>query len=221
MRQRLLSLVVALPVLILLWFLAGLIGAVIPSGEAPEGTARTVEIRLVAAPLHYDVLLPPTPETLAMLAFAEDAGLPLSDPSTGWILVGWGAREFYISSAAYADMEVGATLRAISGDASVLRVEPWPDFDPGMAGAGAKVLHVTPDGYAALLAGIAGSTTGEVIRGAGLSDRDRFFDGTGRFNILRTCNVWVGEMLRAAGLRFGSWTPTPQAVRLALSLYVE
>lgn len=33
---------------------------------------------------------------------------------------------------------------------------------------------------------------------------------------MRTCNVWVGERLRRAGLPFGNWTPTPQAVRLSL-----
>ena len=56
----------------------------------------------------------------------------------------------------------------------------------------------------------------QVMPGLSLGDGDLFFRATGRFNLTRTCNVRVGDMLRAAGLRFGRWTPTPQAVDLSL-----
>lgn len=51
---------------------------------------------------------------------------------------------------------------------------------------------------------------------AGFTDTDAFFPAVGPFNLTRTCNVGVGERLRAAGLPFGAWTPTPQSVRLSL-----
>lgn len=41
---------------------------------------------------------------------------------------------------------------------------------------------------------------------------DAFYEAEGRFNVLNTCNVWIGHMLRRAGLDFGAWTPTPQSV---------
>jgi Protein of unknown function (DUF2459) len=50
----------------------------------------------------------------------------------------------------------------------------------------------------------------------GFSTTDAFFAAEGGFNILRTCNVWISEMMAAAGIPFGRWTPTPFAVRLAL-----
>jgi hypothetical protein len=46
-----------------------------------------------------------------------------------------------------------------------------------------------------------------------------FYRAKGRFNILHTCNAWTGEVLRAAGIRFGLWTPTTQAVKLGLWLH--
>ena len=44
---------------------------------------------------------------------------------------------------------------------------------------------------------------------------DAFYPAEGHFNALNTCNVWIGAMLRAAGLDFGAWTPTPQSVALS------
>ena len=49
----------------------------------------------------------------------------------------------------------------------------------------------------------------------GFSGTDAFFEAQGRFHIFRTCNTWVGAMLRQAGLPFGTWTPLPLSVRIA------
>ena len=51
---------------------------------------------------------------------------------------------------------------------------------------------------------------------AGFTQTDAFFAAHGDFNIFQTCNVWVGRMLKEAGLRFGRWTPTTFSVRLSL-----
>jgi len=53
----------------------------------------------------------------------------------------------------------------------------------------------------------------------GYTATDGFFAAKGRFSILRTCNVWIGDQLRAAGLRFGRWTPLPLSVSLSWRLY--
>ncbi|MBQ0765923.1 MAG: DUF2459 domain-containing protein, partial [Sulfitobacter litoralis] len=62
---------------------------------------------------------------------------------------------------------------------------------------------------------------GEPIRSdvAGYTQTDGFFEAKGTFHILRTCNVWIGERLREAGIRFGIWTPMPLSVSLSFDLY--
>lgn len=199
-----------MPGLAALWFVAGLIGGVIPSVGAAPGD--DVEIRLVGTAIHYDFLLPVTPETRAAFGFAARAGVPVEAPDAAWILAGWGARDFYTATGAYSDMEIGPVWRAVSGDASVLRVEVWGDVDLGDR----PRIGLSAAQYTRLLEAIVASTDGRVLESPGFTPTDRFFGGRGGFGFWRTCNVWVGEMLRAAGLRFGVWTPTPQAVRLAL-----
>ena len=61
------------------------------------------------------------------------------------------------------------------------------------------------------------TTTALPIRPFGPTDA--FYPATGRFHLFHTCNDWIGETLRAAGLGFGIWTPTPQSVTLSARWY--
>ncbi|WP_055083364.1 DUF2459 domain-containing protein [Jannaschia donghaensis] len=192
------------------WLIAGLIGAMIPSDGAAPGD--DVTIHLVGTAIHYDFLLPATPRTRAAFGFATDAGVPVDALGARWILIGWGARDFYTATGRYSDMEVGPVWRAVTGDASVLRVEVWGDVDL----SGRPELRLGAVQYDRLLAALVASTDRQALNHPGFTATDGFFGAVGRFDLWRTCNVWVGQMLRAAGVRFGVWTPTPQAVRLAL-----
>ena len=55
-----------------------------------------------------------------------------------------------------------------------------------------------------------------MVSAADAADADRawdaFYDATGRYSAVRTCNEWVGEGLRRAGVRVGRWTPFPVTV---------
>jgi len=208
----------AAPFLILaLWFVAGFAGALLPGRVTPQPGPPLHEIRLIGTAIHYDLALPLTPAIRDRFAFAESAGVPLQDPSAQWLLIGWGARGFYTQAGSYADLPLAATARAALGDASVIRLEVWPAFPPEEV-PGTQILHLSGTGLAALLDHIAGEL-GAVPRplpGASLTDTDAFFYAQTRFSALRTCNVWLGEALRAAGQPLGAWTPTPQALRLSL-----
>ncbi len=212
----------AAPVLVVaVWLLVGFLGALVP-GAVRHATSegQQITIGLARGPIHYDLLLPLTPDLRARFAFAAEGGIPVDNRDAGWLIVGWGAREFYRTAGSYADITVSPVLRAITGDASVLRLEAYPAFDLGAAGIATVAL--SPLGYAALLARI----EAELVRDAsgqpvlskapGLTATDAFWEARSRFSALRTCNVWVGEVLREAGKPVGIWTPTPQALALSL-----
>ena len=128
----------------------------------------------------------------------------------------WGARGFYTQAGSYSDIPLRAVARAALGDTAVIRLEAWRDFTPEDL-PGTRVLHLSPAGLTALVARIEADLGPPMpIAAAGLTGRDAFFAARGRFSALRTCNVWVGEALRAADLSLGRWTPTPQALRLSL-----
>lgn len=215
---RLAALVLALPVL---YLLAALVGAMIPAGgDAAEGPA-TIRVGLWRGPIHFDFLLPVDERTRRAFAFAEvQRGVPVSHPEARWIAVGWGSEAFYTTAGSYTDITAGAVWTAATGDDAVIRVDVLSEFPEGTSGL--YWLDITPEEYTRLLSGIETSFTRDLggrpqpLKAVGLTGSDGFWRAAGHFSLLHPCNDWVGEQLRAAGLRFGLWTPTPQAVSLAL-----
>ncbi|MGK7654710.1 DUF2459 domain-containing protein [Roseovarius sp. B08] len=189
-----------------------------PLSPVPADDDPTVEIRLVASPIHYDLLLPLTPRTRSRFLHLEQAGLPLGDPRAEWLAIGWGSRAFYTHEGPYRDVPAATLWRAVTGDDAVLRADvigPLPvEFD-------SPVLTITPAQYSALLNAILKQLKLNADHDAlplpapGFTDSDLFFAAKGRFHIFRTCNTWVSRTLRHAGIPFGAWTPTPYAVTLS------
>lgn len=198
-----------------LYLAAAALGALLPGrvAEVAPGAGPPVEVGLIAGPIHYDFLLPATPETRAALGFAAEGGVPVQAPGVAHVLVGWGSAGFYTTAGSYADVSAATVLRAALGDGSVLRVEV---YGPLPATLDYPRLRLTPGQYSALLAFIANTRSGPAVAGAGFSQTDAFFQAHGRFHLFRTCNTWITDALRAAGQPAGAWTPTPYAVTLSL-----
>lgn len=222
-RRGLRWLATAVLALQVLWFLAGFAGALVSSGNA--WPVDGVRIGLLRGPIHYDFLLPLTPETRQDFAFAaRDKGVPVNHPAARWLLAGWGSQAFYTTAGSYADIQAGVVWQAATGDRAVMRLDVWGEL-PQAEVPGLRWILLTPEQFAVLRAGILASFSRGVdgrplpSPAAGFTATDGFWLAEGRFDLFRTCNVWVGEQLRAAGLRFGLWTPTPQAVALSLWLH--
>jgi uncharacterized protein (TIGR02117 family) len=212
---RALSVLIAVPVL---FYLATLLGAVVPGTRADLPRGADQYIGLVRGPIHFDLMLPMTPAMRAHFGFAQAAGVPLDNPDVEWLIVGWGAREFYTSTAALSDMNVSAVWHGVTGDNSVMHL----DVAGNLRGVDAiEFLPLSGVQMAALLSTIDAKFQRDqaghpIALSNRFSDHDAFFEARGGFSIFYTCNAWIGSTLRAAGVPFGIWTPTPQAVEISL-----
>ena len=212
---RAITAIICLP---LVYFAAGFVGAVIPGKHADLAPGTDVLIGLARAPIHYDFLLPLSPELRARYDFAASAGVPIHAPQAEWLLVGWGSEAFYTSAGSYADMQPGAVITAITGDKAVLHLDVAGDVSRV---DGIAYFTLSDSQYQALLASLEANfqrdqTGAPLALDAHFNDHDAFFAAKGDFSLLHPCNAWLGETLRAAGVPFGIWTPTPQAVELSL-----
>ena len=206
---RTLSVVICLPVL---YFGAGVIGAVIPGPHTQIDGGHLKRIALFRGPIHYDLVLPLTDDTRQRFAFAN-AVVPVLNPLAQNLVVGWGARSFYTTTGTYADLNLPSLWRAVVGDDAVMHLDVAGDL-AGIDGLVWLTLSATPADAleAAILASFADT---EALAIPGFGPNDAFYPAKGHFNALHTCNAWVGEVLRQAGLGFGIWTPTPQSVTLS------
>ncbi|MGB3251248.1 MAG: DUF2459 domain-containing protein [Tabrizicola sp.] len=212
---RLALLLLALPVL---YLLASVLLPLI-QGPGPDLSGPlTRQIGLLQGPIHTDILFPLTPETRARFAFAEAAGVPLTHPDAQWLLLGWGSAAFYTSAGTYADITASAVLTAATGDDAVIRLDalgPLPPLE------NLRFLPLSEAQFQALLTQTSAAFASETkLNHPGLTGTDAFFPAHGHFNLFRTCNVWLGETLRASGIPFGLWTPANWSVTLSLNRHL-
>jgi len=203
--------------------LAAVIGALwaAPASDEPRAVP-TREVLLAHGPIHYDLLIPIDDISGPRFAALETRGLPLSHPDARWLVIGWGARKFYTETPTYRELKPGNVWRGIIGDDAVLRIDVIGPIAPT---AERRTVTMTEGAYRRLVANVWSALDPgpdglpQRVDVDGYTATDGFFAAKGRFNILRTCNVWIGDQLRAAGLRFGRWTPLPLSVSLSWRLY--
>ncbi len=215
MARRLLKAVTALVLLPFFYVAAASLGAVIPGPHPQIDGGPSSRIALARGPIHYDLLLPMTDSLRAAFAFAEAQGVPVRDPHVRYLIIGWGSRAFYTATGTYADLDLAAIWPALTGDAATLHLDVAGEVD-GLPGI--TFVSLTETQLAALTTAISATLTRDAagnpipLAVPPFGPTDAFYQAEGHFNLLNTCNVWIGQMLRAAGLDFGIWTPTPQAV---------
>ena len=207
-----------------MYLAAAAAGGLLSNGApAPSPGDETYRVGLFQGTIHTDLLIPVTPDVRARFAFAQDAGVPVLDPRAEWLAVGWGAKNFYTTVGSLSDITAHTLWRAVTGDSSVLRIDVAGRIEDFSR---ITLLALTPDQFAALtdavLDSFAQGADGKPVPlpDPGFTATDSFFAGRDRFHVFRTCNVWVSDLLAQADVRFGRWTPTTYAVRLAFWRFV-
>lgn len=191
-----------------------MVGTFWPNGSHSDQTGdNQYHILLVNGPIHYDILIPISVARRDM-AWLSKQGIALDHPDVRWLVVGWGARDFYTTIGTYRDISAKAIWRGITGDSAVMQVSvagPLEDTWPSIALDATQMRRLTN----AITEDFAQGAQTQAIDHPGFSDLDRFFAAKGRFHIFQTCNAWVGNIMRQSGVAFGLWTPTPYVVTLA------
>ncbi|HVO01363.1 MAG TPA: TIGR02117 family protein [Candidatus Cybelea sp.] len=175
----------------------------------PGGT----EVFVCSNGAHTDFVLPVTSPVIDWSAKfpPEDFAAPVS--LYDHIGLGWGDLEFYRTTPRWEDLKLGTALHALLGlGPSAIHAQYRPAPLPGERCAGVAISDAE---YRTLADYITGSlvpspAAGQaraVIAGEGYGASDRFYRARGRFSLVNSCNVWVDEGLKAAGLPSGVWTP--------------
>jgi uncharacterized protein (TIGR02117 family) len=213
---RFLAACLAFPVL---YLVASVILPLFP-GPGPDHSGQpSRQIGLLQGPIHTDILFPLTPEIRIRFAFAEPAGVPLNHRDAEWLLLGWGSAAFYTTAGTYADITASAVLTAALGDDAVIRLDALGPLPPLQ---NLRFLHLSEAQFQALLDQSAAAFASQNrLDHPGFTGTDAFFAAHGHFSLLRTCNVWLGETFRAAGIPFGLWTPANWSVTLSLARHLQ
>lgn len=200
------AIVVGIVLAIMLFALAGWIGSSIPRNADWHESREGIEILVGTNGVHTELVLPlTTPEKDWRREFpAADLPIPRSDATH--VAISWGEKEVFLNTPTWSDLSPVTVLRivGIGGEGLIhashyVRPAPSADFRP---------LTLSPAEYRRLAAAIERSLPqGTRVRHDGYGPHDVFYDAPGEYTASNTCNQWTSDMLAAAGVRTGWWTP--------------
>lgn len=190
-----------------LFLIAAWIGSSIPRNADWQEPETGVAILVHSNGVHTALILPAvTPARNWHHTF------PLADiaaPARAYshVSISWGEREVFLNTPTWWDLSPRTALRVVGlGGDGLLHVShyvrPAPDENT-------RVLHLRDGEYRRLVSAIE-TQLGPRWPGRrypGYGSQDVFYETGGRYTVVRTCNQWTSDMLAAAGVRTGRWTP--------------
>jgi uncharacterized protein (TIGR02117 family) len=213
MRRRV-AIGFAVVLLVLLWVLVVTTIVTTRYGDPmlwpPRADSRVIEVHLVSNGYHTGIAIPRD----ALAEFASGRGYPALIAVAQrfgqypWIEIGWGDEEFYRKVPTIGDLTVSIALRALfsPGNKSVLHVVGLPAEPARVFRSGeVVVIPLSQGGFDAMLQKI--ETTFVPPQNGALPDLGKglygpslFYPAIGTFSVMRVCNHWIADLLRAAGL---------------------
>jgi uncharacterized protein (TIGR02117 family) len=190
----------------LCYIAVALVLGAIPVNRDFQSTVGGVDIAVCSNGVHTDFVLPVKTEAVDWSAVFPPVHYPIDVTRFDHIGIGWGDLDFYRSTPTWADFDSGIALRALAGlGPAALHVQYRPG--PGLE-EDCRRLEISTAQYRAL-ADYIGATMASPgwPTASGYGATDLFYAARGRFSLFRSCNVWVGEGLKAAGLPAATWTP--------------
>lgn len=197
--------------MLLLYLGAGLIGGAIPSNRQWMPPREGVTLWVETNGIHTGIVVPKVAAGVDWRPLLRPGDL--ANPRYGahpYAAIGWGERAFYLETPTWADVRVTTVLAAAFGSRrTLMHVEHVPR---PREGKDVRRLVLRPEEYRRLVAIMRASFADRPAHVRGYAGYDVFYEARGRYSAIRTCNAWTGDVLRAAGVRVGWWTPFPWSV---------
>ena len=192
--------------------LCGFIAGGIPANPGWSQPQQGVTLFIESNGVHVGIVMPKQAAGVDLRGVFPDRDL--SDPrfgGHGHVSVGGGERDFYLETPTWADLKPQTVVAAAFGsDRTLVHVDHVPAPAPG---SDVRRLVIRPAEYRRLVAYVQASLVPGGERHRGYFGADAFYQAHGRYSAFHTCNAWVGDALRFAGIRTGVWTPFPATVQ--------
>lgn len=209
-RRRAILALLAIP---LLYLAAALVGSLVPVNRGWAEPSEGTTVYVVSNGIHTDLILPATAEGLDWRRLIPRSDFARPDPRAGWLAFGMGERRVYLETPRWRDIRPRTVWAALAGGDRIMHVE-WV-ADPKWH---ARAIRLRPEEYrrlwTAIRAGFELDPNGRPQRidhpGYGLDDA--FYRGVTRANAFNTCNTWIADRLRIAGVKASLWSPFPQGL---------
>lgn len=194
------------------YLLVAVLGAVIPVGHLRENGEVTIFVR--SNGVHTDVCLPVQTAWMNWLDFIPIEDYP-EDAPCDYIMIGWGDKGFFLDTPTWAELKVSTALNAaVIPSEAAMHVEYT---EMPVTGEFMRRVHVSVQEYRKLVRFVKSSFRRsrhdvEIIRGAGYTAYDRFYEANYSYHMFNTCNSWTNSALKSAEVRTGMFALFPDGI---------
>ena len=208
--------------LIAVYVLVAFVGAWIPDNADFMPDPNGIEVYIYSGDIHSDIILPLVNEQKDWRENFPLRSFLTERSDFTHVSIGWGSRDFYLNTPTWRDVNLATTASTFFIPAeSVMHVE-MVHLRPVISSSMMKT-KVTAEQYLRMVefvqesfveCGHAGDSNRKPtpINDACYNDCDNFYPAVGRYHLFQTCNCWVGDALRAGGIKVGKFTPLPKSI---------
>lgn len=206
LSRRLLLALLAVP---LLFLLAALAGSLLPVNRGWVEPAAGTTIYLRSNGIHVDIVMPARAQGLDWRPLLPPSDVRAAPADVRWYGFGAGERRVYLETPTWGDITPGTAWAALAGGERVLHVDQTAE--PGID---LRAIRLRPEEYRQLWAAVRSEFDGPPRRidHPGYGPDDAFYHSRGRASAVQTCNQWVANKLRLAGVRTSAWSPFAQGL---------
>jgi len=161
------------------------------------------EIYISTNGVHLDIILPVNEINDALLNQLEISA------NTRFVAFGWGDKQFYINTPEWKDLTFPVAFKALFlKSETAMHVTRYKQVYPSW-----NRIVICPQQVETLnryiLKSFAHKENDNIskIPITGYGNNDTFYNATGSFSLFHTCNVWVNNALKEAGIRTAIWSP--------------
>lgn len=192
-----------------LFFLAALIGSIIPANSGWQEPDDGIELFVQTNGVHVSLIVPMQEGGEDLSDLVKPGDLTRSDQYGTHAMIGWGHQGVYRSGESWSKVRFADIVDAATGSDEVLlhiyhRVRPDQTEHR-------RAFRVTAAQYRFIIGEIRDSfhldESGGSITSPGYGSDNVFYAAKGHYSAVNTCNEWIADLLRRAGVRIGVWTP--------------
>ncbi len=203
-----------------LYFIVAGICCCIPANRGFSSPDDGILIAVTSNGVHTDILVPAQNELYNWKELLPYSDTKSADSTYGYVSFGWGDKGFYIETPTWADLKASTAFKAMFWMSTSAMHVTWRKKIPA-TGPRCRSFRISRENYIALCAYIRASFEekngrAQYVNAPTYTSYDAFYDAKGRYNLFRTCNVWTGQALKAAGIRVAPWTPFEKSVYVQL-----